>query len=239
MRAKGIGMTTINEFGQPIGYPVPGWASVAPPDAAALPGRYCTLELLDPDRHAADLYSAYAVAPDARDWTYLPYGPFPTLAAYRDWATAASKSRDPRHYAVIDNASHRAVGTLSLMRHDPANGVIEVGNVVFSRSLQRTPISTEAQFLFMRYVFDELGYRRYEWKCDNLNEPSRKSAERLGFTYEGTFLQAVVYKGRNRDTAWYAITDQRWPTVRDAFEKWLQPSNFDSDGRQRDPLRTR
>jgi len=238
-RAKDSGMTTINEFGQPIGYPVPGWASVASPDAVTLPGRYCTLEHLDPDKHVPDLYAAYAAAPDARDWTYLPYGPFPALEAYREWATAASKSRDPRHYAVIDNATHRAVGTMSLMRHDPANGVIEVGNVVFSRALQRTPISTEAQFLFMRYVFDELGYRRYEWKCDNLNEPSRKSAERLGFSYEGTFSQAVVYKGRNRDTAWYAITDQRWPTVRDAFEKWLHPSNFDPDGRQLDPLRTR
>lgn len=238
-RAKDIGMTTINEFGQPIGYPVPGWASVAPPAAVTLPGRYCTLEHLDPDQHAPDLYAAYAAAPDDRDWTYLPYGPFPTVEAYRDWATAASKSRDPRHYAVIDNATHRAVGTMSLMRHDPANGAIEVGNVVFSRALQRTPISTEAQFLFMRYIFDELGYRRYEWKCDNLNEPSRKSADRLGFTYEGTFRQAVVYKGRNRDTAWFAITDDRWPTVRDGFEKWLHPSNFDPDGRQLDPLRTR
>lgn len=232
-------MTTINEFGQPIGYPVPGWAPVASPDAVTLPGRYCTLEHLDPDQHAPDLYAAYAAAPDARDWTYLPYGPFPTLEAYREWATAASNSRDPRHYAVIDNATHRALGTMSLMRHDPANGAIEVGNVVFSRALQRTPISTEAQFLFMRYVFDELGYRRYEWKCDNLNEPSRKSAERLGFTYEGTFSQAVVYKGRNRDTAWFALTDQRWPAVRDAFEKWLQPGNFDTEGRQLDPLRTR
>lgn len=232
-------MTTINEFGQPIGYPVPGWAPVASPDAVTLPGRYCTLEHLDPDQHTPDLYAAYAAAPDARDWTYLPYGPFPTLEAYREWATAASNSRDPRHYAVIDNATHRALGTMSLMRHDPANGAIEVGNVVFSRALQRTPISTEAQFLFMRYVFDELGYRRYEWKCDNLNEPSRKSAERLGFTYEGTFSQAVVYKGRNRDTAWFALTDQRWPAVRDAFEKWLQPGNFDTEGRQLDPLRTR
>jgi RimJ/RimL family protein N-acetyltransferase len=203
-----------------------------------LPGRYCTLEHLDPDQHAADLHAAYAAAPDARDWTYLPYGPFPKLEAYREWATVASKSGDPRHYAVIDNATHRALGTMSLMRHDPANGAIEVGNVVFSRALQRTPISSEAQFLFMRYVFDELGYRRYEWKCDSLNEPSRKSAERLGFTYEGTFRQAVVYKGRNRDTAWFAITDHHWPAVRDAFEKWLHPDNFDPDGRQLDRLRT-
>ncbi|NKX53024.1 GNAT family N-acetyltransferase [Arthrobacter mobilis] len=232
-------MTTTNAYGQPLGDPVPDWAPAGLPDAVTVPGRYCTLELLDPDRHAEDLYAAYAAAPDARDWTYLPVGPFPTPRSYRDWAIAAAKTRDPRHYAVIDNATGRALGTLSLMRHDPANGVIEVGYVVFSRALQRTPASTEAQFLLMRYAFDDLGYRRYEWKCDSLNEPSRKAAERLGFTYEGTFRQVVVYKGRNRDTAWYALTDHDWPPVRDAFEKWLDPANFDTDGRQRDPLRTR
>ncbi|MHA7279778.1 GNAT family N-acetyltransferase [Arthrobacter sp. MDT2-2] len=152
---------------------------------------------------------------------------------------AAAKSRDPRHYAVIDSATGRALGTLSLMRHDPANGVIEVGPVVFSHALQRTPISREAQFLLMRHVFDDLGYRRYEWKCDSLNEPSLKAAERLGFTYEGTFRHAVVHKGRNRDTTWFALTDHDWPPVRDAFQKWLDPANFDADGRQRVPLRTR
>jgi RimJ/RimL family protein N-acetyltransferase len=194
-------MTTMNEHGQPIGDPVPDWAPVALPDARTLPGRYCTLEHLDPDRHVDDLYAAYAAASDDRDWTYMPYGPFPTPRSYRDWAVAAAKSADPRHYAVIDNATGRALGTLSLMRHDPANGAIEVGCVAFSRALQRTPISTEAQYLLMRHVFDDLGYRRYEWKCDSLNDPSRKTAERLGFTYEGTFRQAVVYKGRNRDSA--------------------------------------
>jgi RimJ/RimL family protein N-acetyltransferase len=125
------------------------------------------------------------------------------------------------------------------MRHDPVNGVIEVGNVVFSRALQRTPVSTEAQFLLMRYVFGDLGFRRYEWKCDSLNTPSRRAAERLGFTYEGTFRQAVVYKGRNRDTAWYALTDHDWPDVNAAFEKWLDPANFDADGRQIEHLGTR
>jgi RimJ/RimL family protein N-acetyltransferase len=204
-----------------------------------LPGRYCTLEHLDPDRHADDLYTAYASAPDARDWTYLPYGPFVTAESYRNWAIAAAHSRDPRHYAVVDNATGRALGSLSLLRHDPANGAIEVGHVVFSRALQRTPISTEAQFLLMRYVFDGLGYRRYEWKCDSLNAPSRRAAERLGFTYEGTFRQSVVYKGRNRDTAWFALTDQDWPRVRDAFDSWLRVDNFDEDGRQREPLRMR
>ncbi|MCW2512023.1 MAG: GCN5-related N-acetyltransferase [Mycobacterium sp.] len=229
---------TSNEYGQPVGAPVPDWTPVAVPEAVTLPGRYCTLEQLDAARHVADLYSAYAAASDARDWTYLPWGPFPTPEAYREWAIAAAASRDPRHYAVVDNATDRALGTLALMRHDPANGVIEVGCVVFSRALQQTPISTEAQFLLMRYAF-ELGYRRYEWKCDSLNEPSRKAAERLGFTYEGTFRQAVVYKGRNRDTAWFALTDHDWEAVRAAFEKWLAPTNFDTGGRQRAPLRTR
>ena len=231
-------VTTVNGYGQPIGDAVPGWVPVAVPTTQRLVGRYCTLEHLDPDTHADDLYAAYAAAPDDRDWTYLPYGPFPTPESYRAWATAAARSSDPRHYAVIDRATGRAVGTLSLMRQDPANGVIEVGNVVFSRSLQRTPISTEAQFLAMRHIFDDLGYRRYEWKCDGLNAPSRRAAERLGFTYEGTFRQAVVYKGHNRDTAWFALLDQDWPAVRDAFESWLDAANFDTDGNQLHALRT-
>jgi len=228
-----------NEHGQPIGEPVPDWKPVALPDAVKLPGRYCTLERLDPDRHADDLYAAYAAAPDARLWTYLPVGPFPTPASYRDWAVAAALSPDPRHYAVVDNVTGRALGTLALMRVDPTNGVIEVGYVVFSPALQRTAVSTDAQYLLMRYVFDDLGYRRYEWKCDSLNAPSRRTAERLGFAYEGTFRQAVVYKGRNRDTAWFALTDGDWPSVRDAFESWLDPANFDSNGQQIEALRTR
>lgn len=232
-------MTKTNEYGQPIGEAIPDWAPVVLPDAQRLPGRYCTLELLDPDRHADDLYAAYAAAPDGRDWTYMPCGPFPTPASYRDWATAAAQGGDPKHYAVIDSATGRALGTLSLMRHDPANGAIEVGWVAFSRALQRTAVSTEAQFLLMRYVFDDLGYRRYEWKCDSLNQPSRKAAARLGFTYEGTFRQAVVYKGCNRDTAWFAITDHDWPAVRKAFEQWLDPANFSPEGHQIAPLRTR
>ena len=230
-------MTSTNEWAQPVGAPVPGWTSVAPPEVARLSGSYCTLEHLDPDRHAADLYAAYAAAPDTRDWTYLPVGPFPTAQSFREWATRAADSRDPRHFAVVDNGTGHAVGTLALMRHDLANGVIEVGFVMFSRALQRTPVSTEAQFLLMRYVFD-LGYRRYEWKCDSLNEPSLRAANRLGFTYEGTFRQAVVYKGRNRDTAWFAMTNLDWPAVRKAFEKWLDAVNFDPNGRQLEPLRT-
>ncbi|QVQ54266.1 GNAT family N-acetyltransferase [Spiractinospora alimapuensis] len=231
-------MTLTNEYGQPVGVPVPHWAPVALPSATRLPGRYCAVERLAPDRHTDDLYSAYANAPDDSDWTYLSVGPFPTPESYRDWATTAALVEDPRHYAVVATSTGRALGTLSLMRHDPANGAIEVGYVTFSRAIQRTPISTEAQFLLMRYVFDDLGYRRYEWKCDSLNAPSRAAAERLGFTYEGTFRQAVVFKGRNRDTAWYALTDREWPRVRKAMEAWLDPANFDAEGRQLHPLRT-
>jgi RimJ/RimL family protein N-acetyltransferase len=145
-------------------------------------------------------------------------------------------SEDPLHFAVVDLASGRAVGTLALMRIDAANGVVEVGHVMFSPHLQRTPLSTEAQYLLMRHVFDELGYRRYEWKCDSLNAPSRRTAQRLGFTFEGVFRQAIVTKGRNRDTAWFAVIDGDWPALRAAFEAWLAPDNFDADGHQRQGL---
>lgn len=230
-------MSALNEFEQPIGDAVPGWRPAALPTAETLTGHFCRLERLDPARHAADLSAAFAASPDSRDWTYLPSERPETAAAYLDWARAAAATADPRHYAVIDCASGRAVGTIALLRHDPRNGAIEVGWVVFSTAMQRTPLSTEAQVLLMRYAFDELGYRRYEWKCDALNAPSRRAAERLGFTFEGTFRQAVVYKGRNRDTAWYAITADEWPILRARFAAWLSPDNFDEAGAQRTPLR--
>ncbi len=166
-------------------------------------------------------------------WTYLPVGPFADLDAYRAWVEGASRSTDPLFFAIVDAATGRAVGVASYLRIDPANGVIEVGHLQFSPRLQRTPAATEAIFLLMRHAFDDLGYRRFEWKCDSLNAPSRAAAERLGFQYEGTFRQAVVYKGRNRDTAWYAIVDGDWPTIRAGFEAWLSPGNFDGVGRQR------
>jgi len=238
-RWKESRLTAMNEFGQPIGDPVPDWTSAPLPTAAVLAGRYCTLERLNPDRHAAELYAAFASADDDRAWTYTAIGPFSSFESYRQWSADAANSHDPRHYAIVDTATGQALGTLALMRHDPANGVIEVGSIVLSPTLQRTAASTEAQFILMRYVFSELGYRRYEWKCDSLNEPSRKAAERLGFIYEGTFRQAVVYKGRNRDTAWFALTDREWPAVRTAFEKWLDPANFDAEWTQLAPLRVR
>lgn len=232
-------MTTENEYGQLIGDAAPDWHPAELPTATTLHGRFCTLERLNPEKHTADLYSAYAAAEDGRNWTYMAPEPFTSEADYRAWAEEAASTDDPRHYAVIDNTTNTAVGTLSLMRHDPANGVIEVGYVTFSPAMQRTPLSTEAQYLLMRYVFDELGYRRYEWKCDSLNEPSRRTAARLGFTYEGTFRQNVVYKNRNRDTAWFSIIDSEWPAIRTAFETWLDPANFDDTGQQKQPLNAR
>ncbi|PCE33169.1 GNAT family N-acetyltransferase [Burkholderia ubonensis] len=229
-------MSTTNAYQQSVGQPLPDWSARPRPQPVTLHGRHCRIEPLDADRHAADLYAAYASAPDGRNWTYLAHGPYTDEASYRAYARTAAESTDPMHFAVIDVASGRAVGTLALMRIDPANGVIEVGSVTFSPALQRTPISTEAQYLLMRHVFDTLGYRRYEWKCDSLNAPSRKAAERLGFRYEGTFRQALVYKGRNRDTAWYSIVDGEWPALAAAFDAWLSPANFDEQGNQRASL---
>jgi RimJ/RimL family protein N-acetyltransferase len=166
----------------------------------------------------------------------MPVGPFDNAEDYRRYAEGAASSIDPQHYAVIDRKTSKAAGTLALMRIDPKQGVIEVGSIMFSPLLQQTPTSTEAQFLLMTYVFDELGYRRYEWKCDSLNAPSRKTAERLGFKFEGIFRQAIVYKGRNRDTAWYSIIDEEWPQLKRAFQTWLSAQNFDEQGQQRKSL---
>jgi len=226
----------LNAFQQPVGQPMPQWASRAAPSRVVLEGRFCRLEPLDPARHAAQLYAAYSQAQDGRDWTYMMAGPFTREQEYRDYAERIAAGSDPLHYAVIDTKAGVAVGTLSLMRIDTANGVIEVGNVAFSPLLKQTPVSTEAQFLLMQYAFGELGYRRYEWKCDSLNAPSRKAAARLGFQFEGIFRQAVIYRGRSRDTAWFSIVDGEWPARKAAFKQWLLPENFDADGSQRTSL---
>ncbi|MBO9535265.1 MAG: GNAT family N-acetyltransferase [Herbaspirillum sp.] len=225
-----------NAWNQPIGFPLPDWQARPLPQRIVLEGSYCRLEPVNAERHAADLYQAFAQAPDGSDWTYMTGGPFPDQASYRNHAQALEKSEDPLHYAVIDKASGRAVGTLALMRIEPKHGVIEVGHVALSRQLKRTRVATEAQFLLMRYAFEQLGYRRYEWKCDSLNTPSRNAALRLGFSFEGIFRQAIVYRGRNRDTAWFSIIDGEWPALRGAFERWLSPTNFDSQGQQRQSL---
>jgi len=225
-----------NPYGQPIGMPLPGWRARQRPNAITLQGRFCRLEPLDPAVHGQALAEAYALANEPRDWTYMANGPFDSDAAFFQYLSSAARSDDPRYYAVVDARSGRATGTLALMRQDPANGVIEVGHVMFSPLLQRTPAATEAQFLLMHYVFDVLGYRRYEWKCDSLNAGSRKAAERLGFQFEGIFRQALVYKGRNRDTAWFSVIDSEWSKLDEAFTAWLAADNFASEGTQKRSL---
>ncbi len=165
-------------------------------------------------------------------WTYLSVGPWADRESYLAWVREAQRETDPLYFAIVDRARGAATGTASLLRINPADGVIEVGWLAYSPLLQRTVVATEAMYLLMRLAFDDLGYRRYEWKCNALNAPSRRAAERLGFTYEGTFRQAKVNKGRNRDTAWFAILDGEWPAIRAEFERWLDPANFDAEGTQ-------
>ena len=227
-------MTLLNEFGQPIGDAMRGWTPRPRPPHTPMQGRFCRLEKLDPDKHGAALYAAYRQAPDWRDWTYLPRGPFDTEESYLTWARENAALNDPLHFVVM--VDEKPVGSLAHMRIDPANGVIEVGAITYAPVLKRTPAATEAVYLMMRRAFDELGYRRHEWKCDALHAGSRRAAERYGFRFEGIFAQAVIYKGRSRDTAWYAVTDKEWPVLRAAFEGWLAPGNFDGDGRQRTSL---
>ncbi|MBX6321643.1 MAG: GNAT family N-acetyltransferase [Rhodospirillaceae bacterium] len=225
-----------NALGQPVGFPVPGWSPRPRPPRTAMTGRLVRVEPLDPERHAADLHAANAADRDGAMWTHMASGPFAGLADYRAWMARTCLGEDPLFHAVVERASGRALGLAAYLRIDPGNGVIEVGHIVWAPALQRTPAATEAMYLMMARVFDELGYRRCEWKCDALNAPSRAAAERLGFTFEGIFRQAVVYKGRNRDTAWYAVIDRDWPALKAAFQRWLDPSNFDAAGRQRTRL---
>ena len=222
----------VNAYQQAIGAPLPDWTPRPLPERTVIDGQYCRLEPLNATQHAETFWNAVRSAPDDRAWTYLAVGPFADGDAYREHLAHTAASQDPLHYAVVDKRTGQAVGSLALMRIDPKNGVIEVGFVTFTPLLQRTPLSTEAQFLLMRYVFEHLGYRRYEWKCDSLNAPSRTAAERLGFQFEGIFRQAIVYKGRSRDTAWFSIMDHEWPDIRTAFERWLAVENFDGQGQQ-------
>lgn len=221
-----------NHLGQPIGFPVPGWTRLAVPSGQALEGRWCRLERLDAKTHAADLHAANATDRDGRMWTYLPYGPFESYDRYRDWLDDMARKSDPIFYAIVNRDGGKPVGVASYLRIDPQNGAIEVGHLAYSPLLQRRPAATEAMFLMMQQVF-ELGYRRYEWKCNALNAPSQRAAERLGFTFEGVFRQAMVVKGANRDTAWFSITDGEWPALREAYLRWLDPGNFNAAGKQR------
>ena len=199
-------------------------------------GRSCRVEPIDPDRHASDLFSANSEDHDGRIWTYLPYGPMDTLESYREWMDATCLGDDPLFHAIVEADTDRAVGIASYLRITPKVGVIEVGHINYAPALQKTIAATEAMFLMMSRAFDELGYRRYEWKCDALNAKSCAAALRLGFRFEGIFRQAVVTKGRNRDSAWYSILDTEWPALKAVFQDWLDPANFDAEEHQKKSL---
>ena len=218
---------------RPLGPEVPDFTPPSPPGPEVIEGRRVRLERLDPARHAEDLFAANR----GQDWLwdYMPYGPFADLAAYREWQARVAPGADPFFYALRDLAGGRIQGLASYLRIDPANGVIEIGHIQIAPAMQRSPAATEAISLMIGWAFDA-GYRRVEWKCDALNAPSRRAALRYGFVFEGIFRQAVVVKGRNRDTAWYAIIDKDWPALSLAHRAWLDPANFDAGGRQRQSL---
>ena len=221
-----------NVLGQPVGFPLPDWRPPPRPPRAVMTGRYCEVAPLDPSAHAADLHRANALDATGRAWTYMSYGPFASFDAYQDWMRGVCVRDDPLFHAIVDASTGKAVGVASYLRIDPPAGAIEVGHLLYSPLLQRTRAATEAMYLMMKHAF-ELGYRRYEWKCNALNAPSRAAAQRLGFSYEGVFRQATVSKGRNRDTAWFAVIDREWPQLEQAYLRWLDPANFDEQGRQR------
>ena len=227
----------INEYGQMIGESVVGHTSGKLPAIDFLEGRYARIEALSVEKHAVDLLTVYG--PDSpRDmWTYLFQPPVENLEELIVALKKMIERKDRFYYTIIDKVTGKALGTFSLMRIDQANRTIEVGAVTFSPALKQTRMGTEAHYLLARYVFEELNYRRYEWKCDTLNLPSRKAAERLGFVYEGTFRQAVIYKGRTRDTDWLSMIDKDWPKIKARFEVWLKSENFDEEGHQLKSLR--
>lgn len=209
------------------------WQPRPRPERKVIDGRYARLEPLSAAKHGDGLYEASSVADVGGRFAWLPDYPPETRADFQPWLEKSEASEDPLFFTVIDKASGKIAGRQTLMRIDPAFGVIEIGNIYWGPLISRKPAATEAQFLFMKYIFDELGYRRYEWKCNNRNEPSKGAAERFGFKFEGIFRQHLVVKGENRDTAWYSIIDKEWPDLRRAYEAWLDPANFDGDGVQK------
>ena len=207
------------------------WSPVALPDRFSASGRFCRLEPLDPRRHGDQLFAA-VMAPGAEDRFRFMFDSPQQRPGFDEWLSRASTSQDPLFHAVIDLATDRCEGRQSLMRITPEHGVIEVGNIMWGPAIARTAVATEALYLYARQIFDVLGYRRFEWKCDARNAPSIGAAKRFGFTFEGIFRQHMVVKGKNRDTAWFAMTDDEWPALRESFERWLAPGNFDGSGRQ-------
>jgi RimJ/RimL family protein N-acetyltransferase len=212
------------------------WFPRPRPDDRALEGRWCRLERLSPARHGDSLYEASIASGAEQRFRYLFESPPADRAAFDAWLARAAAGEDPLFYSVVDRSTGRTEGRQALMRITPEHGVIEIGSILWGPRAARTRIATEAFYLHARHVFDALGYRRFEWKCDALNEPSRRAALRFGFTFEGIFRQHMVVKGRNRDTAWFAMLDTEWPRIRTGMERWLAPENFDAGGRQRTSL---
>jgi RimJ/RimL family protein N-acetyltransferase len=225
-------MSEFSSSERPVGVPVDA-TPAGVPQPVRLTGRFGTVERLDAARHGADFWQAMA-GHDAL-WTYLPDGPYADDTHFAGWLKAREQDAQRYCYAIVDRGG-RAVGVMSLMEFRPAMRVAEIGYIVYSPLLQRTPLATEAQYLIARYAFETLRYRRYEWKCDALNAPSRRAALRFGFTFEGIFRQHMIVKGRNRDTAWFSMLDGEWPARKRAFERWLAPENFDAGGKQIESL---
>jgi len=222
---------------RPVGPVVDPLPPGSQPDMRPLHGRWVWLEPVSAAKHGKALHESFTGNdPDGHVWTYLAYGPWESLEVFTEWLKGREASRDPWFYAFIRRDTGKACGMGSFMRCDAANGVIEIGHIWMSPALQRTREATEAIFLMIRHCFDDLGIRRLEWKCDALNAPSRRAADRFGFTFEGIFRQHFIVKGRNRDTAWYAMLNKDWQRVRQGFEDWLKPANFDPNGRQKAKL---
>lgn len=219
-----------NEFGQLLGMVVENWLPRERPNHEIIQGKYCILEPIQIDRHAEKLYAAFAFDNRGESWTYLAYGPFASLNEFSDWITATLS--ETLLYAILNAETQDPLGVVGFSRINPQHGVLEIGHVHFSKWLKKTPLATEAIYLMLRHVFDKYGYRRCEWKCNNLNEASKRAAERFGFTFEGIFRQNFVFKNRNRDTAWFSILDHEWPKLKARFEKWLSPQNFTPSGKQ-------
>lgn len=221
-----------NEFGQLVGELIENWVSLQKPDKICLQGRYCSLAPIKIEQHALELFDVLAIDNQGESWTYLPYGPFDSFAAFQDWLTKTLLDKDTLLYAILDAKTQQPIGISGYLRINPEHGVIEIGHLHFSKLLKQTPLATEAIYLMLKNAFEQYGYRRCEWKCHDLNTPSKKAAERFGFKFEGVFRQNFVFKNRNRDTAWFSIINSEWPALREKFEKWLRPENFDATGRQ-------
>lgn len=231
-----IPQETDPESGLPIGTVVSRAEAARRPERVVLEGTFCRLEPLDPDAHGDELYEASTPSDVAARYRYLPDPPPESRAAFQTWMEKAKASEDPLYFAVRDKRTGRIEGRQTLMRITPEHQCIEIGNIYWGPAISQSPVTTEANFLFAKYVFDELGYRRYEWKCDALNAPSRRAALRFGFRYEGHFRRAVIIRGRTRDTAWFAVIEEDWPALKAAYEQWLSPDNFDAQGQQKTRL---